>query len=398
MVGGRRERFAGPRGKFAAACHRVRRRLGTSCKMPENPVSEARGAAAFDIRRRGHGSSGDMSGEKQRDAVPVPRRCGHLTVAVCAITRNRRSMFSDMLASFRSMSVPADVTVVFVFVENNGEATVKPVIDEYRAAMPGRDVRFAHEPDLGIPVARNRAIDEALDAGADVVLFVDDDETVADDWLERMIDRYRTTELMLIGGPVRPAFYGPPENRWQLGIRRGIEDRYKDKIDKANARLRNGTQNRITVITSNWLADAVLFTRHRLRFDPNLRFTGGSDTQFFRDAVACGTVTGWCPDAFVYEMQPPERVSARYQYWRAAEQARASLHAKIRKIGKPAALAQFIPLCIARSFGLAATALLIPLLGGRIAVRVARSAGWIAGRTTGFFGAQSSLYRRTTGY
>lgn len=327
----------------------------------------------------------------------APRRDGVLRVGLCIITRNRLRMLRELLDSFQAMSVPEDVEPFYVIVENNDVPTLDALVARFREAVAPIPVMVALEPDLGIPIARNRACDIAIEAGAELLAFVDDDETVTPDWLERIVARYRSTDLVLIGGPVLPAFPAEGVTFWQRRLQAGIAHRYLSKARKAEAAMRSGRQRQVSIITNNWLAEAAIFTRHGIRFDPRLRFTGGSDTAFWRDVHAAGLPTGWAPDAAVVETIPRERVSWRYQFRRAMEQSRTSLGHKIRRESYGAALLSAVPAMLARVVGLLVLTLALPFVGGPGLIQLARGTGWLAGRLTGLLGARSELYRETTG-
>lgn len=333
-----------------------------------------------------------------RDILPAPpRRDGLLRVGLCIITRNRLRMLGELLDSFRAMRVPPDVEPFYVIVENNDVPTLDAPVARFREAVAPVPVTLALEPDLGIPIARNRACDIAIGNGADLLAFVDDDETVTPDWLERIMARYRSTDLVLIGGPVLPDFPARGATVWQRLLQAGIAHRYLSKARKAEAAMRSGRQHRISIVTNNWLAEAAIFARHGIRFDPRLRFTGGSDTAFWRDVRAAGLPTGWAPDAAVVETIPPDRVSWRYQFRRAMEQSRTSLGHKIRREGYRSAFLSAVPAVLARLVGMLALVVAIPFIGGPGLIQLARGTGWLAGRVTGLLGARSNLYRETTG-
>lgn len=134
-----------------------------------------------------------------------------------------------------------------------------------------------------------------------------------------------------------------------------------------------------------------------MRFDPELRYSGGSDTKFFRDAKARNIRTDWAPDAVVFETIPRERASLAYQYRRGKEQSKTSIGAKIEEEGRVKVLPVLVASVALRSVGAGLLFVAIPLTGGRTLVRFTRSCGWIVGRFSGFFGRRSNLYRRITG-
>jgi hypothetical protein len=154
----------------------------------------------------------------------------------------------------------------------------------------------------------------------------------------------------------------------------------------------------VTVVTSNWLADADLLAKHGLRFNTDLRFTGGSDTDFYRKVRSAGHPTGWAPKAVVTETISAERTSLRYQFRRAMEQSRMSFSHKFQSESHAVILLSVLPVAFGRLIGLVALVLVLPIGGGPALIQLARSAGWLAGRVTALFGARSTLYRNTTGY
>ena len=321
-----------------------------------------------------------------------------LKTAVCVITRKRPRMIKNLLDSFRSLDVPPHVELFFVVMENSDRLELIEQIAAFRAMATAHSVYHEIEPELGIPLARNKAVQTALLNGASVVLFVDDDEVVTKDWLCRIITRYRESDLMLIGGPVAVNFEGQPRSSWGAGLRRGIIHRYNNKIRKSGALWRKGKESRITVVTNNWLADAQLFTKYRLRFDERLRFSGGSDSEFHHRVHDRGIPTGWALDAMVIETIPETRISLRYQFRRAMAQSRNSLGEHYRRKGIFRATAMVAAVLPLRALGVCFTIIGLPLTRGKGLIVLARSTGWIVGRITGLFGAKSKLYSNIMGH
>jgi hypothetical protein len=323
---------------------------------------------------------------------------GKTVAAICCITRHRPRMLSALLASWSKLELPETIDPVFIVVENDELAPNEKIVAKARPGFTAGRLIYMVEPEIGIPQARNAAIQVALDHGAGFVAFVDDDETVSADWFVRLHQTYVLSGAQLIGGPVRAAVVSQPAGGVYLRIiQNGIRDRYRHVEQKAAVRLRRGQLDRITILTNNWLAHADLFIKHGLRFDPELRYSGGSDTQFFRDAVEKGIRTGWAPDAVVFETVPPERTSLAYQYRRGREQSKTSVRAKIKAEGHAKILPVLIMSIALRSIGAGLLFVAIPLTGGRTLVRFTRSCGWIVGRVAGYFGGTSLLYRQITG-
>lgn len=306
-------------------------------------------------------------------------------------------MLQALLDSWAKLTFPDDVTPVFIIVDNDPAASMQDIVRKARGQMTVGALIYVVEPEIGIPQARNAAVRAALANDASVIAFVDDDETVAEDWFIHLFDTYRRTGAQLIGGPVRAFIPQVAASAKQRIIQAGVRDRYRKVEDRAAQRLRSGRLEKMAILTNNWFADAALFTRLGLSFDDELRLTGGSDTKFYRDAVAKGVRTSWAPQAIVFETIPDERLSLAYQYRRGKEQSKTSIRAKIRDRGRLRVLPMLATSIAIRCVGTAALLVSIPFSGGRSAVAFSRSCGWIVGRAAGFIGRKSELYGKVTG-
>ncbi len=318
------------------------------------------------------------------------KREGSLNVVVATITRRRPKMLGALLDSWAKLERPRDCRCTFLVVENDESRSVK-LPEAIGGVWSDAELVYHLETQQGIPIARNRACKIALERNADVMLFIDDDETADARWLVDMVEAYRKTGWGLIGGPVVPVPPREPLTFWQTVVFRGVRDR----LARKNARIKANGLEATTVVTSNWLADVSLMAKYGLSFDERLRFTGGSDAKFCYDARTAGVRVGWAPDAIVRETISVDRLSLRYQFKRARDQSNVSLR---RKIERNASALSWVPASVAmRAAGASLQILVIPITRGSSLVPVARSLGWIVGRLSVFWGATSSHYRETTG-
>jgi succinoglycan biosynthesis protein ExoM len=318
-------------------------------------------------------------------------------VAICCATRRRPAMLRALLESWSRLEFPPALVPLFVVVENDTADLNAASVADFRSHLSVGDALYRLEPEIGIPYARGAAVAAALSRGAKIICFVDDDETVAPDWFIQLYSTHQRTGAQLIGGPVRAGPVSTATSAWRRMVEAGIRSRYAVVEGKARRRMqRPGAKT--TILTNNWFADAALFTEHQLSFDRSLRYSGGSDTKFFRDAVARGVRTAWSPDAVVYETIAPERATLGYQFWRASEQSKNSIRAKIEVGSRARELPGLLLLTAGRLVGMFFLLLAVPLSGGRSLVPLARAAGWIVGRIAGYIGYSSNLYRYETGF
>ena len=130
-----------------------------------------------------------------------------MKVTVCICTRNRPAMLRRLLDSLRNIDLGdlelEDLDVVVVDNQPSGEA--RDVCELVSGSLPF-PVHFAEEPRRGIAFARNRAVGEALDRGADFIAFVDDDDVPQPDWLLELLNKQLETGADLVCGTWRWEF------------------------------------------------------------------------------------------------------------------------------------------------------------------------------------------------
>ena len=143
-------------------------------------------------------------------------------------------MLEALLRSWSSLIIPEKVTVTFLVIENDTEECSQDIFKILQPMFKGSKLAYALETESGIPFARNRAAREALEIGSDLLLFVDDDEEVARDWLKKIIKGYRNSEAKLIGAPLRAR---RPEEKLTLLERLmfiNLKSRYRKKETRAS--------------------------------------------------------------------------------------------------------------------------------------------------------------------
>lgn len=317
--------------------------------------------------------------------------------AIGVITRGRPGMLADLLDGLASLERPAGVRLCFILVENAPRTELDAVVAAFRGRL-GPDDALIHtaEPRLGIPVARNRVLDLALEAGADHLAFLDDDVRPDPGWLRQLHGAVARRGLDLAGGPIRVR---PPAGK--IGMLRGMVWRgvrfRMVRVERLAAwREANGSDGQVTIITSNWMARMDFLRRNGIRFDESLGFSGGSDTRLHRAVRQAGGRTGWVSAAIASETWPVERLSLGYLYRRGRDQSiayfrqhhpRACASALAAGLGQ-ASLRALIALCLLPAACLGS---------GVAATACARSLGTATGRLAGLAGAKSEHYRHVTG-
>ncbi|MEM0936037.1 MAG: glycosyltransferase family A protein [Pseudomonadota bacterium] len=308
-----------------------------------------------------------------------------MRIAIGAITRRRPQMFADLLASFAAMRRPAGTEIIFVFAENDRSPSVTPQIEAFRQTVP-ETVLFELEPRRGIPMARNKVLDMALGAGADLLTFVDDDEVVRADWLETMVAGFQARGLDLAGGPVRLTETSEAMTFWNRAVYAHLIYRAKKRNATRAAAVDTGKDHLLNIYTNNWALRLDTQRRLGVRFDERLQDTGGSDTRFSLDMKAAGARIGWIPEAWVEEPTPTKRLGFGYHYSRARDQATNAVmlsgRSKLNAFWH--ATARFLEAVVAVP--------LLPFTGSSGAARAVFKLGMAVGHVRGSFGRQSHHY------
>jgi succinoglycan biosynthesis protein ExoM len=321
-----------------------------------------------------------------------------LKVCVLVVTRNRPDMLGKLLSSLCDLTPVEDCELSLVVVANGKQEPAKKVFEKLGKAFgAGRSV-FVEEPKLGIPIARNRALDEAAERGADVAMFIDDDEIADPAWISELVASYRSRNLELIGGPVRGAGWKEDGELtlWQKLILDGAIWRYSKKERQAARKVARRADDQITIVTNNWSIDLHWWKKSELRFDETLRYTGGSDAMFYTQAKKLSVKSGWCLTAIVHEFVPVSRLSFKYQFNRSRYQSMSNFQRKYAEVS-PGVVIKTLVSCVLKIVAAIGCLISIPIFRGPATVQGARALGWAVGRIAAVRGKQSTQYLTVDG-
>ncbi|MEP6355856.1 MAG: glycosyltransferase [Hyphomicrobiales bacterium] len=314
-----------------------------------------------------------------------------LKIAVSLITTGNRSNLLKAVVSIQALEVP-DNTELFICIIDNSLDGVVQESNFFETLDPSPiSIKCFHEPQKGIPFARNKAIKMALELEADLLCFIDDDEFVAADWLKEIVSTWQTYQADLVGGPLFVADAVEGATSWQKFINKSLQQRAVRKMRRTAEAAKRG--KKYTIVTNNWLCDLRWQKQNQVWFDEALKYTGGSDTLFFKEAQKVGCEIAWNENAIVYEVQDVNRLSLRYQFFRAASQ---SLNHYNMKHLEPGLFRIATTLGIALLKFLSGILLFIfPIYGIASLTISIRAMGWSYGRIQGLMGRISNLYDRS---
>lgn len=218
---------------------------------------------------------------------PIPER-----YLVSIATYKRPDDLARLLSSLE-VSLPLDRADVVV-VDNDPEGSGRP-----SALGSALGVQYVIEPAPGIASARNRGL-KHFGPQYRGILFVDDDEWVAPNWFESLVDYAEGVRAGVVTGPVRTVV---PEGApgW---IRRG--GFYQRATVPTGTKLMSAATNNTLMTREAWVRAGCP------SFDTAFSSTGGSDWDMFWGVRKSGSQVVFCAEALVSEDVPASRLSFRW--------------------------------------------------------------------------------------
>ena len=218
--------------------------------------------------------------------IPTQRRPGPLDSAVASALEQQTD----------------DFTVEVVIVDNDPAGSARPQAARL-AKGAAMSVRYVHAPEPGVANARNAG---TAAARGHFIAFLDDDEIASPGWLSSLIEVQRLFDADVAFGPVRAHL---PE--------RPI--RHRDYLTSFFSRL--GPDEACTILDGpgcgNSLVRKEAMPRGAEPFARERNGIGGEDDLLFATMKTAGARFAWAPDAWVWELPEPSRLSLDYTLRRA---------------------------------------------------------------------------------
>jgi len=240
-------------------------------------------------------------------------------VCVTVCTLERPQMLEKCLNSIARQIVPNGWRFCLVVVENSSDNASENITRKIKS-QTGVDLTYVNEPNRGIPQARNCAMSQALKLNADWIAFIDDDETAEPGWLDAYCKASEQYDAQILRGPVNLAY--PPETPdWYPKLSKPVEETGSSEV---------------MFSTSNLMIDQHLISPHGygLKFNEDMRFTGGSDWEFCTRALKYGAKAITVSNATVIDEVVGNRITLN---WLLKRQTRISANkswGRIKKLGR----------------------------------------------------------------
>jgi glycosyltransferase involved in cell wall biosynthesis len=233
----------------------------------------------------------------------------HITVILC--TYNRCGLLPMALESVAASAMPAAMEWEVLVVDNNSPDRTREVVESFVARYPGK-FRYLFEKNPGKSHALNAGI---ASAKGSVLAFMDDDVTVAPDWLQKVTEPLREKGYAGSGGRVFPQWTAPPprwiaKEGWAVAGPLVSFDRGPEgfALKESPVGTNMAFQKSIFVRCGGFRTDLGPSPNNEIR---------NEDSEFARRVFASGAGIYYEPSAIVYHHIPPERLQKKYflQWW-----------------------------------------------------------------------------------
>ena len=216
-------------------------------------------------------------------------------IDICIGTCQRPEMLKELLQSLENQVSIENFIIRIIIVDNDTDKSAYPIVEAHQR-LSSFQIDYDMEPEKGISFVRNRAIRKV---SANYFAFIDDDETVSENWLATMYKAMIDHQADIVFGPVVSLF---PDDAptWAKN-----SPCFKRKNKATGTLLKTGATNNVLIRT------AALGTPSQ-EFDPSFALTGGSDTEYFYRLFLAGKKLIFCDEAIVYEKVPQNRITEKW--------------------------------------------------------------------------------------
>jgi succinoglycan biosynthesis protein ExoM len=286
--------------------------------------------------------------------------------SICIAAYRRPEGLDALLSSLLALHVPPATQVEIVVVDNDPDGSALAVIRN-RAVAPPFTLRLLAQPEKSISLTRNMAVTAAT---GDYLLFIDDDETAAPQWLAAHLDALRQLDADGSFGRIISIF---PEGT----------PAWVRSLDVFTRPLPARGEDAIAIPTSNCCVRAALLKTEPGPFPLAYGTTGGEDSFLFKRLRRNGARLISVPEACVMERIPPARTRLGWILRRAYRGGNTFTRVMLELAGQRRRHVAFVAAARAACF-LVVSSVLTPIclpsprLAGHWATKVAANLGHLA--------------------
>jgi succinoglycan biosynthesis protein ExoM len=248
-----------------------------------------------------------------------------MMISICIITIQRQDYLKKLLVSIHDQNIAINnINCEVIVVDNDGNPTSESVVNELCSAFD-YPLRYVHQPERGIPQARNTAV-QATDPNTEFILFVDDDQFVDSKWVSELLRVQKETNADVVGGPVFPVFKEEVP-KWVVDGKFFLRSKYDSFED-------GGEVHHRVIKTNNVLIRKSMLDKLDGPFNESMALTGGTDTVMAISLKKLGAKMVWAKHAVAKEWIPASRATKNWIYSRAFRTANTELIFRYVEVGK----------------------------------------------------------------
>lgn len=225
------------------------------------------------------------------------------SLSVLLATRDRAPSLKITLESLRRVTLPENVEVELVVVDNASTDGTKAEVEAFIASAPPLAVRYLYCARGGKSAALNLGLAEI---GSDLVVFTDDDMSFDGNWLVAFVEHFREHQCAGARGKVLLAFEAS-EPAWMTPKAAVLLGATPVELEEGEVLTGMGGGNMVARLEASRATGPF-----REDLGPEARRTGYSeDTEWSQRLAQQGPLL-FCPSAVNYHRIPPSRARRGY--------------------------------------------------------------------------------------
>lgn len=220
-----------------------------------------------------------------------------MLINICVCTYKRASLLSNCIRSLLAQTVPENASLFITVIDNDLNRSAESIVKNFEVTSD-KKINYYVQERRGIPCVRNKALEVSKEIGADLLIFIDDDEVAEEGWLAALYNvSAKHNHLAAVHGLVIPNLAND--------IPDSIAGLFKTKKRAEGQKL-------TACATDNVSIPMQFVTDTGLEFDESRPLAGGEDTRFFTEAYLQGLQIYQTNSAIVHEEIPPSRCSLKW--------------------------------------------------------------------------------------
>ena len=222
-------------------------------------------------------------------------------ISIIVPTFNRHDDLTRAVESLFDLNDEALTISELVIADNSPDANARPIFEELAKRSP-IPVIYVSETTPGVSTVRNTALKQK---NASLVAWLDDDQSVAQGWLDQLLLSHETYNATVVFGPTRTAL---PDETTKY---RSYYTRFFERPQRAESGLIEeyfGVGNSLVDMDQ---IGAMLPDGEDV-FDVKDNDLGGEDDRLFQMVLDKGGKITWNRDAIAFEHPPSHRISLDY--------------------------------------------------------------------------------------